>query len=364
VFVLLYTPSAAPASWAASLVISGLYVQGNQILNAAGQPLRLLGVNRSGAEYACIQGWGIFDGPADAASVQAIASWHTNAVRVPLNEDCWLAINGAPAAYSGATYRRAIAGYVTLLNRYGLVAILDLQWSAPGTAQATGLEPMPDQDHAPAFWASVARYFRGNSSVIFDLYNEPSPDSNQGSLAAWRCWRDGGTCPGVPFQAVGMQDLVDVVRATGARNVILLGGVRYAGDLSQWLRYRPVDPLHNLAAAVHSYSPGVCTTPSCWDRMLAPVAQQVPLVVGEMGEYDCAHGYIDRLMPWLDRRGVSYLGWAWNRWDCAGGPALITDFSGTPTTFGVGLQKHLGQLFWSNLATTVDCAHISFTSCR
>jgi hypothetical protein len=107
-----------------------LHVQGNQILNAAGRPFRLLRVNRAGTEYACIQGWGIFDGPADAASVRAIASWHTNAVRVPLNEDCRLAINGALAAYSGATYRQAVAGYVNLLNRYGLVAILDRHWNA------------------------------------------------------------------------------------------------------------------------------------------------------------------------------------------------------------------------------------------
>jgi hypothetical protein len=105
-----------------------------------------------------------------------------------------------------------------------------------------------------------------------------------------------------------MQELVDTVRATGARNVILLGGVRDAGDLSQWLSYRPVDPLHNLAVAMHSYSPGACTTPSCWDSMLAPVAQLVPLVVGEMGEHDCVQGYVDSLMPWLDRRELSRLG--------------------------------------------------------
>src|SRR5436305_5983091 len=93
----------------ASTAMTGLHVQGNQIVNGNGQPIRLLGVDRSGTEYACIQGWGIFDGPSDAASIQAITSWHTNAVRVPLNEDCWLGINGAPAAYSGATYQQAIA---------------------------------------------------------------------------------------------------------------------------------------------------------------------------------------------------------------------------------------------------------------
>src|SRR5688572_20796041 len=65
-----WSPPAAGAQGPAA--ISGLHVVGNQIRNGAGQPVRLLGVNRSGTEYACIQGWGIFDGPSDAASLQAI----------------------------------------------------------------------------------------------------------------------------------------------------------------------------------------------------------------------------------------------------------------------------------------------------
>ena len=38
-----------------------------------------LGVNRSGMEFACIQGWGIFDGPSDAASVEAGVKAYRNA---------------------------------------------------------------------------------------------------------------------------------------------------------------------------------------------------------------------------------------------------------------------------------------------
>src|SRR2546425_8660692 len=68
-------------------------VQGNPLVDSAGRAVRLRGVNRSGTEYACAQGWGIFDGPSDSASVQAIRSWGANVVRVPLNETCWLSIN-------------------------------------------------------------------------------------------------------------------------------------------------------------------------------------------------------------------------------------------------------------------------------
>ena len=200
---------------AASVSITGLHVQGNQIVNGSGQVVRLLGVDRSVTEYACIQGWGIFVGPSDATFVQAIASWHVNAVRIPLNEDCWLGINGAPAAYSGATYQTTINDYVNLLNQNGMVAILDLHWNASGTQQATGQQPMPDESHAPTFWSSVASYFKNNSSIIFDLYNEPYPDSNQDATAAWQCWLNGGSCPGVSFTAAGMQELINDVRTAG-----------------------------------------------------------------------------------------------------------------------------------------------------
>src|SRR5690348_1487953 len=74
-----------------------LRVSGNQIVDGTGQPVRLFGVNRSGTEYACIQGNGIFDGPNDDASLAAIRTWKANAVRVPMNEDCWLGIGGVQA---------------------------------------------------------------------------------------------------------------------------------------------------------------------------------------------------------------------------------------------------------------------------
>src|SRR5437763_12172268 len=103
-----------------------VHVRGNALVDSGGHPMRLLGVNRSGAEYACIQGWGFFDGPVDDASVAAIASWHVNAVRLPLNEGCWLGLPGASATFSGAAYRRQIGDFVARLGHAGIVAGLDL----------------------------------------------------------------------------------------------------------------------------------------------------------------------------------------------------------------------------------------------
>src|SRR5690348_7548489 len=123
-------------------------VSGNTLVDGRGKAVRLLGVNRSGTEYACVGGWGIFDGPSDAASVQLVRSWYVNTVRIGLNEDCWLAINGAPAQFAGDNYRKALSAYVAELTSAGIYVVLDLHWSAPGQAKAMSLQPMPDLDHA------------------------------------------------------------------------------------------------------------------------------------------------------------------------------------------------------------------------
>ena len=180
--------------------------------------------------------------------------------------------------------------------------------------KSPGAKPMPDAAQSVPFWTSVARAFRGNDAVIFDLFNEPFPQAAAGSEGAgWQCWlRGGSACQGIGYPAAGMQRLVNAVRSAGANNVIMLGGIGWANDLTQWLRYEPFDPDHNLAASWHSYNFNSCVTASCWDRQVAPLIAKVPVIVGEMGENDCADTYINSLMKWLDARSASYLAWAWN----------------------------------------------------
>jgi endoglucanase len=324
----------------------GVSVSGNHLVNQDGQTMTLRGVDRSGTEFACVDNTGIFSGPSDAASVAAMKAWGVNAVRVPLNEDCWLGINGVNPAYSGATYQSAIAQYVQLLNAAGMYVILDLHWTAPGTTLATDQMAMPDADHAPTFWSQVAAAYKNNPSVIFDLFNEPFPSSSTTdpptTAGRWNCWLNGGTACGLPYTAVGMQTLLNTVRATGATNVVMAGGLNYANDLSEWLQYEPTDPLHQLAASWHSYNFDSCSTASCWNSTIAPVAAQVPVITGEFGENDCGTSYVDPLMTWMNQQGISYLAWAWTTSDsCGGFPSLISDYDGTPTGYGVGVQADL-----------------------
>jgi len=333
-----------------------LQVSGNYLVSASGQQVVLHGVDRSSGEFSCVHGSGIWNGPMNQASVTAMKEWNVNVVRVPLNEACWNGEPYVPRQFRGVTYQQAVESYVRLLNRNGIVAILDLQWTdgayhgpsaACWSASAKCEKPMPDTAQSIPFWASVARTFRGNDAVIFDLFNEPYPQAATGSDAqAWQCWLQGGNaCPGIPYKVAGMQALVNTIRSAGANNVIMVAGIDWANDLSQWLAHEPIDPDHNLAASWHSYNFNSCASPSCWDSQIAPVIAKVPVIVGELGEDDCSDTYIDPLMNWLDARSTSYLAWAWNAdFGCSRGPSLITSYAGTPTPYGLGYQAHLLSL--------------------
>jgi hypothetical protein len=346
----------AVAVRAATSAALQLHVSGNKLVNANHATVVLHGVDRSGTEYMCVLHNGIFDGPSDAASIKAMKTWDINAVRVTLNEACWNGENYVKSAYAGSNYRSAIEAYVKLLNANGLVAIVNLTWNdgtytgpeCGSTSQALCQKPMPDAAESVPFWSSVARAFKGNDAVIFDLFGEPHPGSLIGSeTASWQCWRNGGSaCPGFQYQAAGMQTLVNTVRATGANNVIMLGGLSFANDLSQWLNYEPKDPDHNLAASWHSYNFNLCSNLSCWTSQVGPVIAKVPLIAGEIGENDCADQYITPLMGWLDSKSASYLAWSWNvnASSCTPGDNLITDYTGTPTPYGAGYQSHLKSL--------------------
>jgi hypothetical protein len=347
----------APAAARAASVPTGLHVVGNQIEDGSGRAIVPHGVNRMGGEYACLSGLS-FDGPINQTVVNAMLSWDVNIVRIPMNEDCWLGINNLPASPLTSTqYRADVMSWVNLLNANGIIAILDLHWANSGTNQASGQTPMTDLDHSPAFWTSVANTFKSNSSVLFDLFNEPFVNTSFPPNATdWSCWKNGSTaaqtspCTSVGYAVAGMQTLVNTVRATGATNIIMLGGLSYSNDLTGWLANEPTDPLHDLVASQHIYPTNPCgnnTTfpfPSCLDTQVAPVKAVVPVLAGEIGEYDCASTFINTVMAWYDAHGIGYLAWTWNGYNCSTTPALITTqdgTSGTPTAYGQGYMTHL-----------------------
>jgi endoglucanase len=300
-------------------------VVGNQLFDGNDQVVHLHGVNYSGTEFACIQGWGIFDGPSDDAMVQALTTWHVNVVHIGLNEDCILDINGVDGQYAGANYMNAIVAFVNRLHAHGLYAEVSLMWAAPGSEQAQDHPPILDADHAPAALAAIANAFSGDPNTFIGLQSEPHDIS-------WACWQNGGSSCSVGYTALGMQGALAAIRATGATNIVTASGIDWANNLSQWLSHEPVDPLGQLMAEAHVYGGNTCDNTSCFDTNYAPVAAVVPMVWGETGESydagDCGTGNMEDFLPWADAHGVNYEPWTWNTWGTC--LSLIDDFDGTP----------------------------------
>jgi len=126
-----------------------------------------------------------------------------------------------------------------------------------GSTQSNG-QQHATRNHAPGFWTSVATKLKGYSNAIFDLYNEPYPSS-------WSCLLNGGNNCGASFAHAGMQSRLNAVRATGATNPVMVGGLGYAHDLSQWPvlqanRHDGITPGHRKLAQLQR-----------WHRLRRPV---------------------------------------------------------------------------------------------
>ncbi|HLQ14067.1 MAG TPA: cellulase family glycosylhydrolase [Steroidobacteraceae bacterium] len=382
-----FAPTTAAAAPAGKSVL-GARVSNGQLVSADGKALILRGVNVSGLEDYAIQGWA-WNGDhthyepwgGDRPRWPAILAWHANAVRIPLNEASWLGLttydhDGKPRqADPGRNYQSTVINSVREANAAGLYVILDLHWSGPhvpipgrpGLLPQTPFEaggaqnPMADADDSLSFWTSIATTFKNNPAVMFELFNEPyfwwlSPGESE-----WPVWRDGGTITQYvtganPYQlsfswhSAGMQQMLLAVRATGATNIVIAGGVNWCGDMSGWLAHRPEDPTGQLVAAWHAYpDPKAPTTPAHgaaqYTYLQDLIAKGIPVMITETGDHNApgtaGSPFVSTVLPWADRHGVSYLGWTWNPWQNPDN-VLIRDASGAPTDgYGRYFRDHL-----------------------
>lgn len=312
----------------------GYYVNGNTVCTASGQAHIFHGVDRDSLEFSP-QGSHL-----SAADFQLMGDWKANIVRIALNQDYWLAPTATAAnRFYDSSYPARVDDAVNWAESAGMDVILDLHWSDAGVlgSCANSCQQMMADTNSITFWSEVAARYKNDGRVLFELYNEPHD-------VAWSIWKNGGTTSD-GWMAAGMQQLYDAVRATGADNLVVIGGLSYAFDLSGVPNYRVAG--YNILYSTHPYNNSPDKSPTAWDYAWGSLTATDPVIVTEFGDPktnadgSCPADYSQELITYADAHSAGWTAWAWYVGGC-GFPSLITDWNGTPNAPGMVVKAALG----------------------
>jgi hypothetical protein len=313
------------AASAADAALPQLKVVGTQVLNDQNQPVRLRGVNCASMEWSS-------DGEGHILKTvsNAIHEWHVNIIRLPLTQDRWFGKVPEQATVGSAPYRALVRQVVDYCAANNCYVILDLHWSDCNEwGTNIGQHSMPDTNSVE-FWKDFAPVYANNPAVLFDLYNEPHDVS-------WDTWLKGGMITDKPntrgggpartYLCVGMQEMLDTVRATGAKNVVVAGGLDWAYDFSGILAGRQlVDSTGNgVIYANHCYD-NKNDSVDTWIAKMEKATATLPVIVSEFG----GNSGPSRMNPqdnWLRHvlQAIEDHHWSYTAWDLhpSAGPTLI-----------------------------------------
>lgn len=312
---------------------SELRVQGNRLVDAKGKEVWLQGLNAGGLETL----------PHDLQPVKSavvgVEEWNANIVRLPVKGSFWFG-GSAYQDDGGEAYRQTIDHIVNLVANRGAYVALDLHhFRAPREEDAR-------------FWKEVAARYKDHPAVLFDLFNEPHGTS-------WEVWRNGGfvgdensatvdetaflsdqeKAKNRGFQSVGMQGLIDAARGTGAKNIVIVGGLDWAYDLTGIAEGHTLDDRggNGIILATHVYP-----WKSDWAKKFLPLAEHYPIFVGEVGadvkkmdflpaeRQEDPYTWVPDMLGLIQDHRLHWAAWCFHP---NATPIMISDWKYTPTPF-------------------------------
>jgi hypothetical protein len=231
-----------------------------------------------------------------------------------------------------AAYVDQIKYAVDLARQNGMVVILSMQDQSLSCGDAHRL---PSSETVRA-WQQLAPNFKDNKYVMFELFNEPQ---SQTSDADWSQWRNGGTAPttntgelgGTTYNVVGHQQVLEAIRQTGAKNIIIADAANKSGKFqgmyqSSAKNYMLKDTLTTpqVAYAIHPYyfhignNSSLATDSANWESRFGyllnsskvPIEVQAPLLSTEWNTsgvnpcYLSVFGRTPEFFAWLKQRNI------------------------------------------------------------
>ena len=158
--------------------------------------------------------------------------------------------------------------------------------------------------------------------------------------------------------------MINIVRGTGATNILFVPGDYYGSSLSCGQNQYPgqlrgarqrlaarrrtstgataTNP--QLGVVVDDY-PDNCSSTSCMNYEYKRVAQQMPLVVGETGSLGGSLTPVNTILSWFDANANGYFYWSWFCGYLIQGSPPTCYTSKTPTsTDGINYYNHINGI--------------------
>lgn len=308
-----------------------LKVQGTKIVDPNGKEVLLRGVNCAGLE------WNSNDNDIINRIEVALTDWNANLIRLPISQDRWFGFaKEQQSAQNFLAYRQKVDDILALVKKHSAYLLFDLHWSNKDRwGEFIGQHNMPDTNSI-VFWRDASLRYKNDDAVLFGIYNEPKNVS-------WDVWKNGGTVieEGVTYHAVGIQTLIDVIRETGAKNIIVAGGLDWA--------YTFENMKEEVGLLIDKNGNGIILDAHvypwkrlAWDDDISIMKNDYPILIGEYGHYGenvnphegaqclASTEWMPRILDWISKNNYHACAWDFHH---SAGPCLIQRGSYEPTPF-------------------------------
>ena len=370
-----------------------LHTNGNQIVDATGENVRINAVNWFGMETSLMAPFGL-DVQSYSAIMDRMVQTGFNTLRLPFSNKFLhnpiisthinTTLNPDLAGLSGLGLMDKIVDYA---GQIGLKIILDDHTSSDtgGGANPNGLWYDSTYTDAgfTADWKMLAQHYAGNSTIIgADLMNEPHSIVTNGVISG-ATWGDGSATD----WAAAATRAGNAIQAENPNWLIIVEGIQYynntwtnwGGNL-QGVAARPVvlSIANQLVYSAHDYPASVATAPwlsdpnfpnnlpAVWTANWGYIAQQniAPIFIGEHGANlanAADRAWASALNTYLStqggnplsagQQGVSSGYWDWN---AAPGTNLIGLIQPDYATLNTALVADAQQYAYHTTATTME----------
>ena len=258
-----------------------------------------------------------------------IAKWGANLVRIPFNQT-W-ALN--TPEYDPEAYLAGLDEVIAMAAARNAYTLLDLQWldnASPRGRLANGRQnfvpPLPNAGSIE-LWRQIASRYRGESAVLYDIFNEPH-DALPDDRVKFQGIRLDGTLVPVRRRRVTTAEwqpwairLVSAIRSECPEALIFVSGVDWGYDLERL----PCADLDGVVYSSHIYP----RKKKPWRSAFDEVSARVPVFIAEWGGVEEDLPWGRKLADHLDDLEVGWAAWSWSDH-----PHLVRPGSYEPTAFG------------------------------